>query len=219
MKNKIVITVISVSLIFGFLALAYKLTNAPQVTNFPQVNVLDSTDHIKWSPDKKNLLVEYSDFECSACQSFHNLIKSQIESPQSKNYDLTKKITLVYRHFPLYQIHPYTQDASYAAEAAGKQGKFFEMIDLIFTRQNDWVKKGNVKAEFEKYAGELKLNADQFKKNRDSKDVKDKVAGDTLSGEKVGISATPTFFINGKKIENLNSFDDFVAVLRESLIK
>ena len=219
MKNKIIITIISICLVFGFLFLAYKLTNTPQVTNFPQVNILDSTDHITWSPDKKNILVEYSDFECPACQSFYTMIKSQIESPQSKNYDLTKKITLVYRHFPLYQIHSHTQDASYAAEAAGKQGKFFEMADLIFTRQNEWVKKGNVKAEFEKYAGELKLDVEQFKKDRDAKEVKDKVANDTLSGEKVGVNSTPTFFINGKKIENINSFDDFTSVLRESLIK
>lgn len=205
---------ISVLLIFGFLLLAYKFTNTTQNILFPEVNIIRSDDHVKWSPEKKNILVEYSDLQCPACKTFYDLIKTQIEASGSGQTDITKKITFVYRHFPLYQAHPFAQIAAYSAEAAGRQGKFFEMENLMFARQETWVKKPDVKAEFEKYAAELKLDITQFKKDRDSQVTRDKVVADTQSAQKASVNSTPTFFLNGKKLDNIRSFDEFIQLLK-----
>lgn len=213
MNNKILLTIISVLLIFGFIFVAYKFTNAPQNTTFPQVSVIKADDHIKWSAGKKNILVEYSDLQCPACKSFQDFIRNEIESSRSTNYDVTKKVTFVYRHFPLPQ-HKFANDAAYATEAAGKQGKFFEMVDMIFDGQTSWEKKSSASQDFEKYAKDLKLDMEQFRKDRDSSEAKAKVRADLLSGQQAAVNATPTFFLNGKKLDNINSFDDFLKLLK-----
>lgn len=215
MNNKVVVTIVSTLLIFGFLILAYKFINTPQNTTFPEVGVVRGDEHIKWfnSKNSKNILVEYSDLQCPACKTFQDLIRSEIEASASPNFAITKNVTFIYRHFPLPQ-HTFANDAAYAAEAAGKQGNFFEMVDMIFDSQTSWEKKPSAKEDFEQFAKNLKLDMDQFRKDRDSKEVKDKVQSDLLSGEKAAVNATPTFFLNGKKLDNMNSFADFVKLLK-----
>lgn len=214
MSNKILIGIVSILVIFGLLFVVYKFTNTPQVTNFHEVNVIKSDDHIKWSPDRKNILVEYSDLQCPACKSFHDLIKSEFEATRSGQVDVTKKVTFVYRHFPLFEAHQYAYDAAYSTEAAGKQGKFFEMADMMFDHQDEWVSKGNVKQAFEGFAQSLKLDLDQFKKDRDSIEVKDRVQEDLLSGQKASVNGTPTFYLNGQKLDSIRSFDEFKRLLQ-----
>ena len=96
---------------------------------------------------KKNILVEYSDLECPACQNAHNIIKS-IEASGSADFEITKKVTFVYRHFPLFQIHTKVNVAAYASEAAAKQGKFWEMTDILFKNQKTWAKATILKRIF-----------------------------------------------------------------------
>ncbi len=215
MTNKIVIGVLSFVALIGVLFVVYKLINPPPAaTLYPEVNKVLPNDHIKWNPKSKNILVEYSDLQCPACKSFHDFIAQEIEASASGNVNITKKITFIYRHFPLVQVHQHTEEAAYAAEAAGKQNKFFEMTDTLFNKQTEWENKGNVKEIFEGYAKNLKIDLEQFRKDRDSKEIKDKVSADALSGEKAQVNATPTFFLNGKKVE-INSFDEFIKLLRE----
>ena len=212
-KNIIVISIVSVLGTFLLLFGVYKLINQPVVTDFPQTKELKSTDHIKWSSDKKNLLIEYSDLQCPACKNAHNILKT-IEASGSADFEITKKVTFVFRHFPLSQIHDKANMAAYAAEAAGKQGKFWEMTDLLFDDQQTWEKSGNPQQDyFLNYAKELKLDVDQFKKDSDSTEVKNRVAEDLKDANQIGINSTPTFFLNGQKIE-VNSFDELKQVLR-----
>lgn len=211
--NKLVIGLISILAIFGFLLIAYKLTNTPQNKEYPQVNKVGSDDHIKWSAQKKNILVEYSDLQCPACKAFHELIGGQIEASASGNADITKKITFVYRHFPLIQ-HQYAEEAAFAAEAAGKQGKFFEMADRLFKNQEAWAKSKNPKKEFEAYVNDLKLDLEKYKKDYNSKETKEKVSADLLSGQQADVNATPTFYLNGKKLDTVRSFDEFIRLLK-----
>lgn len=211
-KNTIIISVISIIAIFVFLGLVYTLTNKPTPSSYPQVNVIQSNDHVKWSPAKKQILVEYSDLQCPACKAFHQIIKQQIENDKS----ITGKITFVYRHFPL-PIHQYSQYASYAAEAASKQGKFFEFSDILFDTQESWagLKDANaVKDYFVSVAKTLKLNTDQFKKDMNSDTIKQAVQNDMASGAAANVDATPTFFLNGSKLDNIRSFDDFKKLLQ-----
>ncbi|QQG44131.1 MAG: thioredoxin domain-containing protein [Candidatus Roizmanbacteria bacterium] len=213
-KNTIIYTIIGVILIIGFLFLAYNLTSTPEKNVvYKETQTLTSSDHIKWSPDKKNLLVEYSDLQCPACKAYHDVIKSQIETASS-GAEITKKITFVYRHFPLSQ-HQYAQPAAYAAEAAGKQGKFYEMIDLIFEAQDSWSKSSNPNEEFVKMAQKLNLDMDKFKKDFDSQEVKNKVNQDYQSGIQAQVRSTPSFYLNGQKLDKVSSFDDFIKLLKE----
>lgn len=210
MSNKIIIGILSVLALFAFLFAAYKFTNAPQNINYPEVNKISSSDHLKWSKDKKNILVEYSDLQCPACKNFHVIIKSQIETEKK----ITAKVTFVYRHFPLIQIHQNAEKAGFASEAAGKQNKFFEYVNMLFSKQDEWAKASDAEKKFESYAKELKLDLEKFKKDSNSKEAKDKVAADKLSGEKADVNSTPTFYLNGKKLDSIRSFDEFKRLLQ-----
>lgn len=201
--------IITFILLFG----VYKLTNSPVQTDFPEINKISPNDHVMWSLEKKNILVEYSDYQCPGCKNIHNIL-AQFSASGSPDLDITKKITLVFRHYPLSQIHPSSIIAAYAVEAADKQGKFNEMSDLLFSEQEKWGKSGNVKEYFNNLAKNLVLNITQFDKDMDSKEVKEKVDADIASGDKAGIEETPTFFLNGKKLDRITSIDDFKKTLR-----
>ncbi len=214
--NKILIGVISVIAIFAFLIGAYKFTNTSSDKNYTEVNVVSKSDHITWATDsaaKKNILVEYSDLQCPACKSFNEFIRQYIEASGSANAEIPKKVTFVYRHFPLAQ-HAHAEQAAYAAEAAGKQGKFFEYVNLLFDKQKDWENSKDAVKKFETYAKDLGLDLNKFRKVRDSKESKDKVNADLLSGQKAEVNATPTFYLNGKKLGPINSFDEFLKPLQ-----
>lgn len=213
-KNTVIIILASVIGIFAFLLVAYSLTNSSSPSIYPEINAIKPSDHVTWSPDKKNILVEYNDFQCPACKNFHDFLRS-FESSNSADFAITKKTTLVFRHFPLYQIHPNSMAAAYAAEAAGKQGKFFEMVNSLYSTQTDWGNLANPTDYFLKLAADLKLDTEKFKTDMNSQEVKIKVNDDLDSGNKAGINQTPTFFLNGARLDNITSFGD----LRRLLIK
>jgi len=211
MQTNILKIIATVTISFILLYLIYLLINKLTQTYFPEINVISRNDLIKWSPDKKNILVEYSDFQCPACKNFHDFLQ-EFESSSSANYSITQKVTLVFRHFPLYQIHPTSMDAAYAAQAAALQGRFWEMDDQLFGKQDVWSTSPNPRQNFINMANEIKLDIEKFKSDMDSKVVKDKVQADLTSGNKAGINSTPTFFLNGNKIE-LTTLDEFKKLL------
>lgn len=216
-KNTLIISVFSVIAIFGFLTAAYVFTNKPDTSNQTvnrEMMKVSPTDHTKWSKTNKNVLVEYADFECPACAGSHQFIKTELDNDKN----ITQNITFVFRHYPLYQIHEYAQESAYAVEAAGKQDKFFEMSSLLFENQKQWTESKDVKKQLLIYAKKLKLNEEQFIKDMDSKEVKDKVNNDLLSGEQAGVNSTPTFFYNGKRIE-VNSYDEFKKLIKDGMKK
>jgi len=212
-KNTIIISVISVLGTFLLLYGVYKLINQPVITDFPQTKQLKTSDHIKWSHKKKNILVEYSDFQCPSCKSAHDFLKT-VEASGSADFDITKKITFVYRYFPLYQIHDKANISAHVAEAAGIQGKFWEMSDLLFDNQQSWSTSNDPQNEFFlKYATELKLNIDQFKNDLNSAVVKDRVNFDLKEAEQIGVDSTPTFFLNGQKVD-VSSYQELITKLK-----
>lgn len=212
-KNTVIISIISVIVTFVLLFGVYKLINQPVQTYFPQAKELKANDHIKWSPDKKNVLVEYSDLQCPSCKGAHDFLKT-IDASGSADFSITKKVTFVFRYFPLYQIHNKANISAYAAEAAGKQGKFWEMVDKLFAGQQSWGNSNDPQKEyFLKYASELKLDIEQFKKDSQSTDVKNRVAENLREAELMGVDSTPTFFLNGQKVD-VNSYDEFKNLLK-----
>lgn len=214
-KNNSIITAISVIFILGFLFLVYSATNKPKTADKPidqTIAQVKTNDHVKWAKEAKHTLIEYSDLQCPACQSYHFFFKP-MEASGSADADITRKIKFVYRHFPLRTSHKHAQAAAQAAEAAGKQGKFFEFADELFTTQEDWAKLGNPQEYFEGVAADLALDIDQFKKDFDSKEVKDKINKDYQSGIEAGVNSTPTFYLDGKKVDTA-TLDEFKKLLK-----
>jgi len=137
-------------------------------------------------------LVEFGDYECPACAVYAPFVKQVLtEFPGKVNY--------VFRNYPLPQ-HKNGSISSYAVEAAGIQGKYWEMQEKVYATQNDWVKSSDPTSLFVEYAKNLELNTDQFLSDMGSQKVKDIVQRDTNDGNTVRLSETPTFYINGKKV-------------------
>ena len=206
MNNKnILLGIGGVIITFVLLFFAYKLTNTPVKTEFPEVNRIRSTDHVKWKKDSKNILIEYSDLQCPACKSYNSFLL-ELEK------EATPNAALVFRHYPLYQIHPNAFNAAYAAEAASLQGKFWEMESILYEKQSDWASLQNPNEFFVSVAKDLELDEEQFSKDMSSKEVKERVQIDLVEAEKIGINSTPTFVLNGVLV-NVATFEEFKEFL------
>lgn len=182
--------------VFGLL----KSTNISAPTSLAQVDSVTSEDHVKGNPNSEIILVEYSDFECPACAAYYPLLKDLLE-------EYGDSIKFVYRHFPLRQ-HIGAKPASYAAEAAGKQEKFWEMHDMIFENQGTWAATKNPEKFFLGYAQVLGLNLEQYEKDVASSAINSKVEKDYQSGLRAGVSSTPSLFLNGSRIQP-RSYQEF----------
>jgi len=137
-------------------------------------------------------LVEFGDYECPACAVYTPFVKQVLT-------EFPGKVRYVFRNYPLPQ-HKNGSISSYAVEAAGIQGKYWEMQEKVYATQNDWVKSSDPTSLFVEYAKSLGLNTDQFLSDMGSQKVKDFVQRDTNDGNTVRLNETPTFYINGKKI-------------------
>ncbi|HKC04906.1 MAG TPA: thioredoxin domain-containing protein [Patescibacteria group bacterium] len=157
-------------------------------------------------------LVEFGDFECPACGAYHPLTKQLIT-------EYAGKMNFVFRNFALSQ-HANAPISSYAAEAAALQGKFWQMHDKLYENQNEWATSGSARDILIGYAQVLGLNTVQFKADIDSQKVHDKVSKDSNDGDLIGVNSTPTFYINGEKVENLpGSYDEFKALIVDAINK
>lgn len=171
-----------------------------------EVATITETDWAKGPTDAPVTIIEYSDFQCPACRAYQPLIQKVLEARDGK-------IRFVYRHFPL-SSHANSEEAARASEAAGKQGKFWEMHDRLFDEQQAWAGDSNPDERFAGYAGGLGLNVDQFKADYASEAIDDAVDADRISGNDAGVNATPTIIVNGKKLaDNPGSFEEFVAIV------
>jgi protein-disulfide isomerase len=160
-----------------------------------QAVLMDGATNIKGKPDAQITVVEFSDFQCHACKGYQPTVDQL-----SKQYPDTVKI--VYRHFPLDEIHPNARLAAQAAEAAQEMGKFWEMHDKLFATQSDWEKiadKKQLLEKFSQYATELKIDKQEFLAKIESESVIEKVTKDKELGNSLTVQATPTFFVNGVK--------------------
>ena len=171
-----------------------------------------SDDYIKGSKDASVTLVEYLDFECEACDAYYPLVKQLAE-------EFKTDARFVNRYFPL-SGHKNGLPSALAVEAASKQGKYWEMHNILFENQKSWGEKQSADPKiFEGYAKQIGLNIEQFKKDVSSREVKDRVERDRSSGQRLGVRGTPTFFLNGDKIPNPRTPDDFKTFIRAAILK
>jgi len=158
----------------------------------------------------KAVLVEFSDFQCPACRMYYPFVK------KLKN-EFSADLTIVYKYFPLKNIHKNAELSARAGEAARLQGKFSEMEEVLFTKQNEWENSSQALSLFQAYAMDMGLDVERFTSDIDSSSVEDKISLDYQEGVRLGVSGTPTFFLNGKKITNPRSYDEFKSIIEQSI--
>lgn len=157
------------------------------------------------NPEAKIAIVKYSDYQCPACKYFVSIEKQLIE-------EYGDDISIVTKHFPL-NMHEYAQLASRAVEAARVQEKYHEMHELIFDGQEQWA-RGNAEAMFIGYARSLDLDVEKFRNDMNSADMQRIVMADKRAGLNLNVNSTPTFFINGIKLEqNPRTFEAFKSII------
>lgn len=190
-------------LIFGAFAI-WKYGFAPEETTSTGSDSLTEVtdkDWVKGKDDAPVTLIEYTDFQCPACGAYYPIL-------EQVSKEMGDQVKIVIRHFPLMQIHPNALPAARAAEAAGRQGKFWEMYDLLFTNQKEWSSAADpLKSIFPAYAGRIGIDVEQFKKDMSDSSLDDKITTDRETGNDLKINGTPSFFLNGKKLENPNGLE------------
>lgn len=129
------------------------------------------------------------------------------------------KLSITFREFPLVPTHQHALAAASAAEAAGLQGKFWEMHDLIYEHQNEWKKEFNVRPIFEGYAKQIGLDVERYKRDMNGDLVAQRIFADGKRGNSLGVKGTPTVFVNGREVpfENLTSVDRLRAYIQNEL--
>ena len=185
-----------------------KLATSPGNQSPLVSSAISDTDWVKGNRGASVVLIEYSDLQCPGCAAYAPIVNRITE-------EFGDQIAFVYRHFPLPQ-HKNAELAGEAAEAAGKQGKFWEMVDRIFASQNTWSDESNARETFITEAQSIGLDVNKFEVDLDSKETKDKVENDYLSGIQSRVNSTPTFFLNGEKIQPRNE-DEFRSLILQKL--
>ena len=184
-----------------------------QVANSQDGNI---GDHIYGKVGSAVTLIEYGDFQCPGCGAFHPTMKAIAEQYKGQ-------LQFVFRNFPLTTAHANAKAAAGVAEAAGLQGKYWEMHNKIYETQSAWSElSGTERTDlFTSYARELGLDVDKFNTDIATKDVTAKINYDYALGKKINVDATPSFYLNGVKIENSTWGDKakFTAVIDAELTK
>ena len=161
-------------------------------------------DAIKGNPNAPVTIAEFSDFQCPFCSRVNPTIKQIMDT-------YGDKVRIVFKHNPL-DFHKDAPLASEAALAAGAQGKFWEMHDVLFANQ-----RALKRADLEKYAAQIGLNMNQFNADLESNKFKAQVDADLAQARSIGVRGTPNFFINGKKLTGAQPFERFKAKIDEAL--
>ncbi|HEY8999580.1 MAG TPA: thioredoxin domain-containing protein [Candidatus Saccharimonadales bacterium] len=172
------------------------------------------TNHVEGSASTGVTLVEYGDYECPYCGEYFSTVQ-QVAAAYNQ------EIQFQFRNLPLAQIHPNAFAGARAAEAAGLQGKFWQMHDLLYENQNEWSEStGNVEPTLVSYAKSLGLNTAQFQSDFSSQKVDNLINADIAAFNKTGQEeATPTFFLDGKKISPDNTVASFETLINAEILK
>jgi len=165
---------------------------------------VSNADHTQGNLDADLVIVEYGDYQCPYCGAAYPVLKELMK--EYRNH-----IRFVFRNFPLSEMHLYARPAALAAEAAGLQGKFWEMHDAIYENQ-EFLNENLLL----KLAEKLDLNISQFKADIQKQTLAEKIDTDFESGIVSGVNGTPSFFINGNKFND--SAEDLFQLVRENTI-
>ncbi len=204
---------ITLVLVVGAVALLGRGSSSPTVTNNQgqKVYQIDYSRGEKIGSDSAKVkLVEFSDLQCPACAAAHPYVKDIVNSfPQDK-------FQLVYRHFPLPQ-HLLSRQVVTWAEAAGKQGKFWPFHDKLFETQEQWTNLTDPTDFFTNLAKQVSgLDVNKLKQDLNNPSIQNVINQDLQDGKNIEVNATPTFYLNGKKL-NLQSFNDLKVAIQQEI--
>lgn len=204
-------------IVIGITAIAalssHGAATAPNTFNATTAAAITASDWARGPASAPVTIIEYGDFQCPACGAYEPLV-------QKLQQDYATRVKFVFRNFPLFQIHPNAMIAAQAAGAAGLQGKFWQMHDLLYAKQSEWVSAANdqvVSTYFDTYAKSIGLDVPKFNTDIESTAVKNKIQADISSGNDASVDHTPTFFVNLTQIQNPNSYEEFKSVIDAAL--
>ncbi|MBD0372915.1 MAG: thioredoxin domain-containing protein [Pyrinomonadaceae bacterium] len=152
---------------------------------------------------------EFGDLQCPPCAALHPEL-------QRLEKEYGDRLRVIFRHFPLTQMHPDALEAAQAAEAAGEQGKFWEMHDWMYLEQQRWATSGNARQVFLQQAQNMGLNVEKFRQDMNSAEVKQRIIQDYNRGISLGVLGTPTLFINGRQVTSEQMTDEGLHALINS---
>lgn len=219
-KAWIIFVAVCVAVLGGLIILQH--SNQLDVSGIDETRIIAANDkngnigdHVFGTTTGKAIMIEYGDFQCPACKSAYPNVKEMTEKYKDK-------LTFIFRNLPLTSLHPNARAGAAAAEAAGLQGKYWEMHNMLYEQQDDWSSATAEKrtSYFEGYAQTMGIkDTAAFKSDMDSKRVASKINFDLALAKKIGASATPTILLNGKKIESdiWGDKDKFESEIKKAL--
>ena len=175
--------------VFG-LVVAYAYLN--QAPTYSPVEVAEN-DHLRGDREAPVTIVVYADFQCPACAT-------ENETMLRLWPEISENSHLIFRHFPITTTHPHSWTASLYAEAAGRQGRFWEMHDALFQTQRLWSPLRDVEEEFDSYALGLNLDLEQLHADMEDEALIAKIRADQRGGNAAGVRGTPAVFIEGRQL-------------------
>lgn len=203
-QKQILFSTLGIAVLFGALYGVYMLIGGgPDETLIAKIKTEKPVERTSWNRGGKHTLAVFSDHQCPACKVFHEFL-SGFEASQSPNLILTKDVALVFHYFPLYQIHEHAFPLAHAAEAAARQGKFKEITDRFFKDQARLETVKDLKPYLTEVAKDLQLNEKKFQTDMNDGALQSVVQEDLALGEKLGVNATPTFYLDGELLMNVS---------------
>lgn len=203
----IIFSVVVVGLLGGLVIWTRTTNPSVDVSKVNNNSILAATpdsgniaDHVTGKTDSKVLLIEYGDYQCPSCGGAYPNVKTLLD-------EYGDRIAFVFRNFPLTTLHPNARAGAAAAESAGLQGKYWEMHDQLYSDRDNWI---NLDAstrtdQFVSYATQLGLDTTKFKTDLSDPNVNKKISFDIALGKQNSVDATPTFFLNGTKVDDTTS--------------
>jgi protein-disulfide isomerase len=230
MKRTLPFVIIVAVLLAGVATAMYfqrSTTETPTPTPVPPTNTATATNpastpapppeagaepaHVAGSANAPVKLEEFGDFQCPPCGMLHPVLKN-LEAEFGP-----EKVQVIFREFPL-PAHTHALAAAYAAEAAGLQGKFWEMHDILYEHQADWEKAFDSRPIFEEYAKTVGLDVEQYKRDLTNEIVSRRVTADGKRATSLGVKGTPTVFLNGRELPfQLLAPDKLKAIIKSEL--
>ncbi len=166
-------------------------------------------DHVRGNITASVTMVQFADFQCPACGAYEPIVREVM----AKN---SNDVKLVFRHFPLTNMHRNALLAAKYAEAAGRQNKFWELHDILYDKQKEWGESLDAESFFETQVASLGLDMAQIKKDVADPAIENIILAEYKEGTQFGVKGTPSFFINGIKIESPRSVEEFTQVIQKA---
>jgi len=204
-------------LVIGFVIYMANMNSEDPVTadtltetgsDIPELLNVRENDHIKGNPEADVVIIKYSDFQCPACRYY-----ASFDDQLSREFG--DDVLFVFRHFPLSSFQ-FSRLAARYAEAAGRQGKFWEMHDIIYINQQQW-SQGGAASIFQQFGEALELDMEQLNRDLENPEIEQRIRSDYEDGIKLGVRSVPSIFIDGQLIQNPNSFDVYRNLIQSHL--